>query len=104
MLFGIPAPVLAETMTGRPQDARVHRVISTPNVVLDTTGAIARDAGAIRFRAQSLDKTIDALVIATAATLPESIVLTSNPHDLTHLASFRPEAQLHIRDVNAQRR
>lgn len=101
MQVGIPAPVLAETLTGRPQDAKVHRVISRPTVILDTTGAIARDAGTIRFRAKAPDKTIDAIIIATAATLPQSTVLTSDVHDLTHLASFRPDARLNIRDINS---
>ena len=101
MLVGIPAPVLAETVTGQPSDARIHRVIPTDEVVLETTAAIARDAGALRHRSRRREETVDAIVVATAATCPGSIVLTSDPDDLHALASTVPEADLAVRSVNA---
>jgi len=101
MLFGIPAPVLAETLTGHARDAKIHRVISSPALIIETTADIARTAGVIRFRAKAPDKTVDALVIASAAVHPQSIVLTSDPKDLARLASFLSDAKLSIRDVNS---
>jgi hypothetical protein len=35
--LGIPAPVVAETFTGGPTDARLHRAIPSPSFILDTT-------------------------------------------------------------------
>jgi len=101
MLYGVPAPVLAETLTGQPRDATIHRVLSDPALIIDTTEALARDAGVIRYRARAPEKTIDALVVASAAVFPNSIVLTSDPKDLTQLARYRADAGLAIRDVNA---
>ena len=98
--FGVPAPVVAETFTGGATDARLHRVISSPSFGLDTTYDVGRAAARVRFRAKQPDKTIDALVIATAAQFPRSIVLTSDPDDLSLLSSYCPEAALAIRSVN----
>lgn len=100
LLYGIPAPVLAETFTGQSRDAKIHRVISSDAQILKTTAEIGKDAGVIRYRAKTPNKTIDALVVATAAEHPGSIVLTSDPDDLTLLANNRLDAGLHIRDVN----
>jgi predicted nucleic acid-binding protein len=100
MLYGIPAPVLAETLTGRPSDAAIHRVIPAQDIILDTTAAIARIAGVLRYKANRPDLTIDALVVATATQYRKSIILTSDPDNLTLLASHCPEAGLTIRGVN----
>jgi predicted nucleic acid-binding protein len=100
MLVGIPAPVLAETLTGQASDARIHRVIPADDVVLETTAGIAREAGALRHRSHRCDATVDAIVIATAATCTGSIVMTSNPHDLQLLSSNVPDARLAVRSVN----
>ena len=100
MLYGIPAPVLAETLTGQPRDANIHRAIPSPELVLDTTMGIAGMAGSLRYRAKRPEKTIDAIVVATAAKHPGSIVLTGDPKDLTLLASFCSDARLAIRSVN----
>jgi hypothetical protein len=101
MLYGIPAPVLAETITGQPQDAKVYRVFSSPDLVIETTADIARLAGLIRFRAKFPDKTVDALVVSSASQYPHSIVLTSDPADLTFLASQSPRNNVAIRSVNS---
>ncbi len=100
MLVGIPAPVLSETLTGQPTDARIHRVIPAGRAILDTTAAIARDAGALRHRSRRRDETVDAIVVATAARYPGSTVVTSDPDDLQILASNVPEARLSVRSVN----
>lgn len=100
MLYGIPAPVLTETLTGERADARIHRVIPANDVVLDTTAEIARRAGTLRHRSGRSDLTIDAIVVATAANHPGSIVMTSDPDDLKMLASLLPPAHLAIRSVN----
>jgi predicted nucleic acid-binding protein len=100
MSLGIPAPVVAETFTGGASDARLHRVISSPSFILDTTYDIGRAAARVRFRSKQPDKTIDAIVIATAAQFPRSIVLTSDPDDLRLLSSQCPEALLAVRSVN----
>ncbi len=97
---GIPAPVLAETITGQPRDALLHRFIRSPGAIIDTTSEIAREAGVLRYRARLPEKTIDALVVATAARYPGSIVLTSDVRDLTTFASHRHDAALSIRSVN----
>jgi predicted nucleic acid-binding protein len=100
LLVGIPAPVLAETLTGQPTDARIHRVIPGERSILDTTAGIARDAGALRHRSRRRDETVDAIVVATAARYPGSTVMTSDPDDLQILASNVPEARLSVRSVN----
>jgi len=100
MLYGIPAPVLTETLTGQPADARVHRVIPAGDVVLDTTAAVAREAGRLRYRSRRRNVTVDAIVVATAAEYPGSIVMTSDPDDLQQLANDVPDAHLAIRSVN----
>lgn len=103
MLLAIPAPVLAECTTGRASDARVNSVLRKLELgVIDTTAAIAREAGAIRFLANAPEKTVDALIVATSTFFPRSILLTSDPDDLTALASHRPDARLNVRSVNAR--
>jgi predicted nucleic acid-binding protein len=101
MLLGIPAPVLAETLTGQPRDAKIYRAIPSPDLILDTTGEIAKDASALRYAAKQPEKTIDALVVATAVRYPHSILLTSDPDDLRLLASYRSASALNIRSVNS---
>ena len=100
MLYGIPAPVLTETLSGQASDARVHRVISADDVILDTTVVIARNAGTLRHRSHRRDATVDAIVVSTAAEHPGSIVMTSDPDDLQMLASYVPDARLTVCSVN----
>jgi len=101
MLLGIPAPVLAETLTGQPADAAVHRVIPAPSSVIDTTRDIGREAGRLRYRAKRPDATIDALVLATAATLPGSILLTGDIADMTALAAeLAPTTTIEVRSIS----
>lgn len=82
----VPSVVLAETVTGRPQDARIDRVIASIGRPANPDEAIARRAGALRFRARSVTPSgIDALVAAHAATSTPSVVLTGDPDDLSAL-------------------
>ncbi len=87
-------------MTGQPRDALVYRAIPDSDAIIDTTAEIAKEAGVLRYRARLPEKTIDAIVIATAARYPGSIVLTSDVRDLTIFASHRHDAALTIRSVN----
>jgi hypothetical protein len=82
--------------------AEVGASIVTRNKMCSGHGRfIARAAGRLRHRAKRPELTVDAIVIATAAHYPHSIVLTSDPDDLTLLASHCPEAGLTIRSVSA---
>lgn len=99
VLINIPAPVLAETLTGRSTDAIVHRAFDIPECVLETTAEIAKEAGSLRFRAHS-NQTIDAIVVATAARHPKSIILTSDVDDLQRFVDERPDAGLAVRSID----
>jgi predicted nucleic acid-binding protein len=101
LLLGIPAPVLAETLTGQPRDAQVHRVIPSCKTVLDTTADIAAGAGVLRYRAARSDLTIDAIVMATAVKYPGSILLTGDADDMNVLLAHTDDARLAVRSVNA---
>jgi predicted nucleic acid-binding protein len=99
VLIGVPAPVLAETLSGQPRDAAVLRLVQLENV-MPTTAAIARVAGRLRHQSGKRDSTIDAIVVATAAECRGSVIITSDTGDITAIASCVPEARLAIRDVN----
>lgn len=82
----VPAVVLAELITGKPADARVWRILGRLPIV-DITGAIAAQAGALREQAQSVrrkkrDLTVDAVVAAVATSLQPSVVVTADTNDL----------------------
>jgi len=99
LTYAIPAPVVAECITGKATDAVTNRVIKASRII-ETTEPIARQAGKIRVAAKAQDKTIDAIIIASAAQHPQSLILTSDPADLTRLANEIPESVLHIVTVN----
>ena len=69
----VPAVVLAECYGDARHDARYDRALKalggTERVVIDTTTAIAKEAGRI-LRAADMKETIDAIVVATAASSP----------------------------------
>lgn len=91
----IPTPILVECTTGHSErDAEVNRVLG----VLERFGsalrapdeATARRAGALRFDAKARDA-VDALVAAEAiGDARPSVVLTSDPDDLTRLLMSAP--------------
>lgn len=80
----IPTPVLAEAFAGRPTDAVVHRIVNAVEFVIPTSAAVARRAGELRARSGVSD-VVDAIVVAEAAAIPGSIVLTSDPGDIRSL-------------------
>lgn len=86
----VPTPVLVECVTGNAgRDAEVNRVLGvlgrTGGVLRPTDDATARVAGALRFAARS-DDGIDAIVAAEAAAgARPTVLLTSDPGDLTAL-------------------
>jgi predicted nucleic acid-binding protein len=90
----IPTVVLAEVITGRPQDATVNQVVRRLDT-LDTTGPTARRAGHLRFAversgARRLPSGIDAIVAAHAADAGAGVVFTSDPTDLRRLLADHP--------------
>lgn len=94
------AATLAETTDGSPRDAEVRRAVKAIRIQ-PVTEEIGYRAGALRAmasdgRRKPRDLTVDALVAATALTLPAPVVvLTSDPKDLGRLlagAAVRVEA------------
>lgn len=82
----VPAPVLAECITGNgPRDANANRVLRRLPV-LPTTERIARLAGLLRHSARLPEATVDALVVATAQQDGGGLVITGDPGDLRALA------------------
>jgi predicted nucleic acid-binding protein len=84
----IPAPVLVEVARGSQRTAAVGRVIKTAKVT-DTDRHIAERAGGL-LEMLRLDSchAVDALVVATAASLGTAIVLTGDPDDMRALAGL----------------
>jgi predicted nucleic acid-binding protein len=81
--------VLAEVTDGRSRDANVRRVVKAVRLQ-EVTPDIGCRAGALRAAASSRrkvpDLTVDAIVAATAMTLPgHVVVLTSDDGDLSNL-------------------
>ena len=81
---------LAETRDGSPRDAEVRRAVKAIRLQ-PVTDDVGYRAGALRAmatdgRRKPRDLTVDALVAATALTLPAPVVvLTSDPRDLGRL-------------------
>ena len=90
----IPTVVLAEALTGRPRDAPVNQVVNRLGTV-DTTQALARRAGHLRFAVgrsgvRRIPSGIDAIVAAHAADAGTGVVFSSDPTDLDRLLSEFP--------------
>ncbi|HEY6035999.1 MAG TPA: PIN domain-containing protein [Kofleriaceae bacterium] len=98
----VPTPVLVECTTGDgARDAEVNRVLGILEraaAVLESPGeVIARNAGALRFRART-DDGIDALVAASAASDGSAaVVLTSDPDDLRRVLA--DATHVHVQKV-----
>ena len=86
--FLIGTPSLAEAIRDGPTDAAANRLIKTIDQVAATTEAIARSAGALLGQARS-DKTIDAIIVATADHCHATDILTSDPDDMRLFAGGR---------------
>ena len=81
----VPSVVLVECLEGHPgRDAPANRFLKTCDVVEDVAEPLARRAAALRRRARR-GSAVDALVVAFAE--PGGTVLTSDPRDLSALAT-----------------
>ena len=77
----IPAPVLVEIHTGRPDHARIDRVVNAVDIVIDTTQERAKQAGELRSRSGVRD-VVDAIAVAEAVAAPPAVIMTSDPDDI----------------------
>ncbi|MEM8993830.1 MAG: PIN domain-containing protein [Acidobacteriota bacterium] len=82
----VPVAVVAETLRGPARDAPVHRVLKAIGDVPATTEEVGRLAGELLGRSGS-SATVDALVVAQAASSGGAHVLTGDPNDLEALAT-----------------
>ena len=91
-LIRVPAAVLVEVFRGGPRDAAIDRIVNVPERVVATDARIARLAGRMLGR-HDLDSrhAVDAIVVATAAALGASLILTGDPNDLDRLAVEHPQ-------------
>ena len=86
---------LAEVTDGRDRDAAVHRIVKAIRLI-EVTDRIGFVAGRLRAaatpaRPKPRDLTVDAVLAATALTLPSpAVVITSDPGDLQILLDGTP--------------
>ncbi len=94
----IPTVVLAETITGRRQDAPANQVINRLGTV-DTTQATARRAGHLRFgvlrsAVRRIPSGIDAIVAAHASEAGSGVVFSTDAVDLRRLLTDYPRIKV----------
>lgn len=89
----VPSVVVAECTTGQAQDANTNALLKRCVVVEDLPLVLAHRAGIIRFRA-GRGSAVDAVVVAVASTYPDSVVVTSDPADLTALSQETPTVSI----------
>lgn len=84
----VPTAVLAETLLGDERDARVNQVLKRLQVI-PLSDSIARSAARLKRLAgmTGVAATIDAIVVATSAAAGGGVILTSDPDDISVLAS-----------------
>lgn len=94
----VPVVVLAETLFGDERDTRVNQVLKRLQVV-GITEPIARLAAKLKSLAnmQGVAATVDAIVVATAATAGGGVILTSDAGDIGKLANVA--AAVRIRPI-----
>lgn len=81
----VPSVVLAESISGRQHnDANINQFLMTCDIIEDLPQQLALRAGALRALARQ-GSAVDAIVVAIAET--GGAILTSDPKDLTALAS-----------------
>jgi predicted nucleic acid-binding protein len=78
--------VCVESLTGKRRDAAVNQLLGLCDVVEELDLRIARRAAGLRHDARR-GSAVDAIVVAIAESLGESIVLTGDEHDLRPLAA-----------------
>lgn len=84
----VPVVVLTECLTGDPRrDHHVNRLLRTCRL-LAVDELVAREAARLRTATRPAGdiSAVDAIVVAVASRLPEPIILTSDPFDITALA------------------
>lgn len=99
----VPLVVLPECVRRRgSRDAPLERALRVA-AILPLTESAARRAGALLAttgaRRGGAALTIDAMVVATAAELPECVLLTGDPGDVGRLAADLPHVE--VRDVRS---
>ncbi len=62
----------------------IDRVVNAVDMLLPTTPELARRAGELRAKSGVLD-VVDAIVVAEAVAAPPSLILTSDPDDISRL-------------------
>jgi predicted nucleic acid-binding protein len=82
----VPTVVCVESLTGKRRDAAVNQLLGLCDVVEELDLRIARRAAGLRHDARR-GSAVDAIVVAIAESLGESIVLTGDEHDLRPLAA-----------------
>jgi predicted nucleic acid-binding protein len=85
----VPTPVLAQVHRGGRAHARTDRVLNEVDEFVPTTVAIARDAGELLGHT-GLTDAVDAIVVAEALRAAPSVIITSDPADLTTLKEDAP--------------
>ena len=83
----VPPVVVAETIRGGHDDARVNRLLNTVRVSFAGL-RVGRTAGRL-LGAAGMSNAADALVMAEAVRGGASILLTSDVHDMSRLATGR---------------
>lgn len=94
----VPTVVLAEAITGRPEDAPTNQAVKALGTV-DTDPPTARIAGALRFVSlqaggRRVPSGIDAIVAAHAALAGTGILFTTDPSDLRRLLANHPSVDV----------
>jgi predicted nucleic acid-binding protein len=91
----VSAAVLAETLRGGPEDARINQLLKSILVAPVTEGT-ARMAARLK-RACGLNgvaSTIDAIVVATSMDFGGGAILTSDPDDINRLGEAVPRMRI----------
>ena len=90
------AAVLVEACRGKSRDAAINRILNQGIGVLPVDPGTARVAARL-LSDNHLDtcSAIDAIVVATAIRLGESLIVTSDPEDLGRLAMNHPGVEIH---------
>jgi predicted nucleic acid-binding protein len=93
----IPSVTLGECITGRPrEDTNINRLVREVGASVTCDDVLARAAGRLRFvcRRTPLPSVTDALVAAVAARAQPSIVLTTDPRDISALLTRVSQAKV----------
>lgn len=89
----VPSVVLVEALTGDPRRDHATERLLRDCRVRDVGASTARAAARLRTRTGRAGtiSAVDAIVVAWAASTPDSVVLTGDPRDLQSLAVESPQ-------------